>query len=89
VDHQALVGQDEHALIATNEPRGKGRTKAKTKPTSEAKSKRSLNLSLPPEDYERLAIHALRLDTTISELVSKLAREHCREFHITRTASRD
>jgi hypothetical protein len=61
----------------------------KGKPADRPIGKRSLNLSLPLDDYERLAVHALRLDTTISELVCKLAREHLREFHITRTPSRD
>lgn len=60
--------------------------KAKGKAAVEPKGKRSLNLSLPVEDYERLAIHALREDITISELVSRLARENCRDYHITRTA---
>ncbi len=63
--------------------------KGKTKPADRPIGKRSLNLSLPLEDYERLAVHALRLDTTISDLVCKLAREHLREFHITRTPTRD
>ena len=48
--------------------------------------KRSLNLSIPVEIYERLAIHALRqTGGNISELVSKLAVDHLREFHLTRT----
>jgi hypothetical protein len=63
--------------------------KGKTKTADRPIGKRSLNLSLPLEDYERLAVHALRLDTTISELVCKLARENLREFHITRTPTRD
>jgi hypothetical protein len=63
--------------------------KGKSRPADRPIGKRSLNLSLPLEDYERLAVHALRLDTTISELVCKLAREHLREFHITRTPTRD
>jgi hypothetical protein len=69
-------------------PKGKGTRKAKPKPTPVGNGKRSLNLSLPVEDYERLAIHAMRMDTTISDLVSRLAREHCREYHISRTGTR-
>jgi hypothetical protein len=67
-------------------PKGKPSRKPKPKPATTGK--RSLNLSLPVEDYERLAIHAMRSDTTISDLVSRLAREHCREYHITRTGTR-
>jgi hypothetical protein len=63
--------------------------KGKVRPADRPIGKRSLNLSLPLEDYERLAVHALRLDTTISELVCKLARDHLREFHITRTPTRE
>jgi hypothetical protein len=77
----------------THSPSTEGKPKpAKTrkgKPADRPIGKRSLNLSLPLDDYERLAVHALRLDTTISELVCKLAREHLREFHITRTPSRE
>jgi len=77
----------------THSPSTEGKpkpTKArKGKPADRPIGKRSLNLSLPLDDYERLAVHALRLDTTISELVCKLAREHLREFHITRTPTRD
>jgi hypothetical protein len=68
--------------------KGKPKSKGKSKSPVEPKGKRSLNLSIPHEDYERLAIHAMRADTTISELVCQLARTHLREFHLTRTAVR-
>jgi hypothetical protein len=67
------------------EVRVKPARKGKGKPPVVAKGKRSLNLSLPVEDYERLAIHALRQDCTLSDLVSQLAREHLRDYHLTRT----
>lgn len=67
-----------------SKPRGKGKGKSPEPP----KGKRSLNLSLPQEDYERLAIHALRADMTISDLVAQLARTHLREYHLTRTPTR-
>jgi hypothetical protein len=81
---------DAQELVSTSAtaPKSKPARKSKPKPAVDSKGKRSLNLSLPQEDYERLAIHAMRLDIHISELVSRLAREHCREFHITRTATR-
>lgn len=75
---------DAHASEGKPKPARKGKAKPVDRPTG----KRSLNLSLPIEDFERLAIHALRADITISELVSQLARAHLREFHITRTATK-
>lgn len=70
--------------------KGKAPRKAKAKTASEGKGKRSLNLSMPVEDYERFMLHAMKLTNgNISELVCKLGREHLREFHITRTPTRD
>lgn len=66
----------------------KGTRKPKGKPATEHKGKRSLNLSIPHDDHERLAVHALRMGLTISDLVCQLARQHLREFHISRTANR-
>jgi hypothetical protein len=72
-------------------------SEAKSKPTrarkpkaaDKATGKRSLNLSLPVDDYKRLATHALMQDINISDLVCKLAREHLREFTIHRTPKSD
>lgn len=74
---------------ATSEARPKATKARRPKPADRPTGKRSLNLSLPLDDYERLAVHALRQDTTISDLVCRLAREHLREYHITRTPARD
>lgn len=76
------------AIESPPAPKSKPARKGKVKAADAAKGKRSLNLSLPYEDYERLAVHALREDTTISELVCKLAREHLRDYHISRTGQR-
>jgi hypothetical protein len=89
MDSQSTTGAVEPAATGASEAKVKGRSKAKAKPASEAKGKRSLNLSMPYADYERLALHALAADTTISELVCRLAREHLREVHLTRTPARD
>lgn len=70
------------------EPKAKPARTRKAKSTVTPTGKRSLNLSIPIEDHERLAIHAMRSNMTISDLVCKLAREHCREWHLTRTPSR-
>ena len=88
MDSQTATGAVEPTAKGTGEAKAKGRSRAKAKPANEARGKRSLNLSLPYADYERLALHALAADTTISELVCRLAREHLREVHLTRTATR-
>lgn len=67
-----------------NPGKSKGRKHGRAKPAGDGRGKRSLNLSLPYEDYERLAIHALDEDRTVSEVVSELARAHLRRVHLTR-----
>ncbi len=74
---------------SASEAKSKPSRSRKPKPSQKATGKRSLNLSLPIDDYKRLATHALMQDINISDLVCKLAREHLREFHITRTPNRD
>jgi hypothetical protein len=70
-------------------PKGKTTRKSKPKPTSESKGKRSLNLSISVDTYERLMIHAMRQTKgNISDLVERLATDHLREFHLTRTPTR-
>jgi hypothetical protein len=70
-------------------PKGKSTKKGKPKPADTAKGKRSLNLSISVDTYERLMIHAMRMTSgNISELVEKLAADHLREFHLSRTATR-
>jgi hypothetical protein len=72
------------------DPKHKPTRKAKPKPSNEVRGKRSINLSLPIEDYERFVLHAMKkTNGNISELVCQLGREHLREFHITRTPSRE
>lgn len=67
----------------------KSTRKGKSKSSDTAKGKRSLNLSLPVEVYEKLVIHAMRqTNNNISDLVCKLVNDNLRDFHITRTASR-
>lgn len=72
----------------TRKPTSKPTRAARPKASQEPRGKRSLNLSIPVEDYERFVIHAMRANTTISELFCKLGREHLREYHLTRTATR-
>ncbi len=68
--------------------KGKPARKPKPKPASDP-AKKSLNLSISVESHERLALHALRMTGgNISALVERLAEQHLREFHITRTATR-
>jgi macrodomain Ter protein organizer (MatP/YcbG family) len=79
---------NEAAVIDASEVKVKGIKARRTKAPKPQSGKRSLNLSLDNETYERLAVHALRGGTTISELVTKLATENLREYHISRTAGR-
>ena len=63
----------------------KPRRRAATAPARKD-GKRSLNLRIDHESHGKLAIHALRRNTTISALVEGFAREHLREFSIHRNA---
>lgn len=81
------------------DPRGEDVTTAQSRPsrtrrpraTKAAASegvKRSLNLRIDDDVYERLTVHAMKGRTTISDLVSTLAREHCRDYAIHRVGAR-
>jgi hypothetical protein len=71
-----------------NTPTGKPTRTRKPKSTTTPTGKRSLNLSISVDTYERLSIHAMRLTSgNISTLVERLANDHLREFHLTRTAT--
>ncbi len=72
----------------TGEPTGKPTRTRKPKSTTTPTGKRSLNLSISVDTYERLSIHAMRqTGGNISTLVERLAADHLREFHLTRTAT--
>jgi hypothetical protein len=45
-----------------------------------ATTKRALKLSIEADTYERLTIHSLKTGLNLSELVDKLAREHCTQW---------
>lgn len=68
------------------EPKARKKTGAKT-PT-ESTGKRSLNLRVDDETYERLTIHAMKRRTTISDLVMELAKNSLREFSVHRVGVR-
>ncbi len=81
------------ADVLIDQDAGDGKSKGTKKPKRASPvvrrdGKRSLNLRIDYEAHERLAVHALRRGTTISSLVEGFAKEHLREFHITRTATR-
>ena len=52
----------------------------------EGTAKRSLNLRVSEDTYERLSVHAMGWRMTVSGLVEDLARAHCRVFSIRRDA---
>jgi macrodomain Ter protein organizer (MatP/YcbG family) len=78
----------EAVVTDASEAKAKGTKPRKAKAPKPQTGKRSLNLSLDNDTYERLAVHALRGNVTISELVTKLANDNLREYHITRTPGR-
>ncbi len=81
---------NEHENVNTTEAKhipARPRKRATTRPDSSGK--RSLNIRIDDDTYERLAVHALRRKTTISELVMDFARTHLREFSIHRNAAKD
>ncbi len=84
-----ITKEIEPAMAPANAAKGKAPRKAKAKTAIEGRGKRSLNLSLDYETYQRLALHALDLDTTISAIVTQLANAHLRRVHLTRTAPRE
>jgi hypothetical protein len=72
------------------DPKPKPTRKAKPKPSNEGRGKRSINLSLPIDDYERFVLHAMKMTNgNISELVCHLGRTHLRDYHISRTPKND
>jgi hypothetical protein len=80
--------------VDANAPDGKGKgSKARKKPgaktPTEGTGKRSLNLRVDDETYERLTIHAMKRRATISDLVMEFARVHLREFSVHRNGQRN
>jgi hypothetical protein len=74
----------------TIDPKPKSTRKAKPKSANEVRGKRSINLSLPIDDYERFVLHAMKMTNgNISELVCHLGRTHLRDYHISRTPKND
>ncbi len=73
--------------IDATEDKGKSaRTRRKPgakPPTSEA-GKRSLNLRIDEDSYQRLNVHALMRKKTVSELVMEYAQGHLKEFVVHR-----
>jgi hypothetical protein len=83
-----IIPADDSTVISAIAGKSKSTRKGKGKAATEGKGKRSLNLSLPHEDYQRLAVHALDAGVTISDLVCELARTHLRRVHLARTPTR-
>jgi hypothetical protein len=82
---------ENHVDVSAPEAKAKGgraRRPRGAKPPTDTGAKRSLNLRVDDETYERLTIHAMRRRTTISALVMDLSREHLREFSIHRIGDR-
>jgi macrodomain Ter protein organizer (MatP/YcbG family) len=75
--------------VATDQSRpSRTRRPRTTKAVTSEGGKRSLNLRIDDDVYERLTVHAMKSRTTISELVSVLTRDHCRDYSIHRVGAR-
>lgn len=68
--------------------RAGGRPRRRVEGKAPEGAKRSLNLRIDEDSYEKLSIHAVHRRTTISELVMDLARTHLREVYLQRYGSR-
>jgi hypothetical protein len=86
--------------MATNElsepngvdaPEGKSKSpKVRRKPSAKTptpEARRSLNLRIDEDSYQRLNVHALMRGTTVSELVIGFAQTHLREFVVHRRSA--
>lgn len=73
-----------------NAPEDKGKpARTRRKPSARTQTpadggKRSLNLRIDEDTYERLHVHALRRRITVSDLVMDLAKSGCRDYYISR-----
>lgn len=82
------AGNGKHASAgADGSPAPRTRRRVSTTPATRP-TRRSLNLRIDEDVYERLTVHAMKRRTTISALVELLAREHLREFYVAKTPSR-
>jgi hypothetical protein len=84
------VDVNEHNDVNATEVKSKAakvRRRATTK--ADTSGKRSLNIRIDDDTYERLAVTAIRKKTTISALVMEFAKTHLREFSIHRNATKD
>jgi hypothetical protein len=80
---ETIVEPQEHVDGNAPEAKVRGartRRRATAKAPTDAADKRSLNLRVDTETYERLTIHAMKRRTTISDLVMEFAKDHLREF---------
>jgi hypothetical protein len=63
---------------------GKARRRVAAKAPTPEVAKRSLNLRIDQDSYQRLNVHALMRSTTVSALVEEFARDHLREYVVHR-----
>jgi hypothetical protein len=77
---QENSGAEDHVPSIGLRPQGQRGRKPKGRKTTGAQGKRPLKLSLDTETHERLAIHALRRNQTISEVVTDLATKHLNDW---------
>ena len=70
------------------EPKGRRAQRGKRASAKPETAKRSLNLRIDDDVYERLTVHAMKRRMTISDLVGEMTRSHCRDFAIHKVGQR-
>ena len=87
-EHNTLHTAEQKSLHTAEQKSKAVKVRRRATTQADTSGKRSLNIRVDDDTYERLAIHALRRKTTISALVMEYARTQLREFSIHRNATK-
>jgi hypothetical protein len=79
-DHANTATIEAPAQLGGRQPWTPGQKPKGRKAPKATASKRALKLSVDHETYERLAVESIKSGLNLSELVDKLAREHCNNW---------
>jgi hypothetical protein len=79
-DHTSTATIEAPTQTTGRQPWTPGQKTKSRKAQKVTTGKRALKLSIEAETYERLTIHSLKSGLNLSELVDKLAREHCNSW---------
>ncbi len=79
-DHTSTVTLDAPVQTSGRAPWTSGQKAKSRKAQKVTTGKRALKLSVDQDTYERLAVESIKSGLNLSELVDKLAREHCNNW---------